>query len=185
METSLDWFIYFINFNFIEMVIVICVLGVLLAYSFGWNVWYFVKGVKGYNDIQLKNYELAEQFLDLRNKLKDSEENRTLKANRINDLIKSEQLLKDQIAECQQKNKDCTEMYSLVLEEAVRYKKIGQRMERELSENNKFVWEKVALVESVKNYQKILKKYLDYAGYKHLDIKWTKKEKQILKNLEK
>jgi hypothetical protein len=82
METSLDWFIYFINFNFIEMVIFICVLGVLLCFSFAFNLYHFT---------EFRCY---------------------------------------------------------------------------------------------KNYQKILKKYLDYAGYKHLDIKWTKKEKQILKNLE-
>jgi hypothetical protein len=78
----MDRSVYFINYNFIEMVIVICCLTILLCLSFGFNLHHFTE-LKCYN-----------------------------------------------------------------------------------------------------NYQKILKKYLDYAGYKHLDIKWTKKEKQILKDLE-
>lgn len=43
----------------------------------------------------------------------------------------------------------------------------------------------LVILRRVYNIKSALKKYVDYAGYKHLDIEFTSEEIEILKNLEK
>lgn len=97
-------------------------------------------------------------------KLKESEANRELKAKRINELMSDWSKIYDINVILKEDNKDLhkyKELYLKALKELVT-----------LQKNNEF------------DNLFILQKYVNYAGYKHLDIKFTKQEKLILKNLE-